>query len=501
MKKTIRTFSIVFALLLVVSCFAGCASENGPSDEVTTPRAEVTEGTAAATEESKAEESTAPTFAEADYGGETFTVYMRVNSTYNAEYIDAEGENGDVMNDNVWRRNVAVEEKYKISIETKTAKKPHSTVVSDISSGALDYDLIIDRRCELASLATSGVFADFNKMGIDFSRPWWDDNAKGYEIAGRRFFMANDVNVNNLSGARFLYFNKDMVNSFKLDQPYELVKKNQWTLDNFLVLVRSASETRAEGELGIYGLLRETGASNGNHMHLLVGCGVKATEVDASGELSLTITDQIEKISNIYEKLKPVLEDTTHALTYDQTCTMFNNGTYKNKFDQGRGAFAAGHFLFVQNGMGVAVQFADMSDDYGLVPNPKYDSDQQNYYHKIDKYSVIWAVPKADGVVDYERVANVFDYWAYVSSNTVMPAFYEITIKTRRFSDATASDMLDIVKGSLVYDVCDIFGINVNESLDAAFTSGNVASTIGGTYRSTTARALDKLVNDIKEKT
>ena len=501
MKKALRTVSIVLALLLFVSCFAGCAKENGPSDDVTTPRAEATEGTAAATEESKAEESTAPTFADADYGGEKFTVYMRVNSTYTAEYIDSEGENGDVMNDSVWRRNVAVEEKYKISIETKEAKKPHSTVVSDISSGAIDYDLIIDRRSELASLATSGVFADFNKTGIDFSRPWWDDNAKGYEIAGRRFFMANDVNVNNLSGARFLYFNKDMINSFKLDQPYELVKKNQWTLDNFLVLLQGASETRAEGELGIYGILCETGASNGNHMHLLVGCGVKATEVDSSGEITLTVTDQIEKISDIFDKLKPVLENPSHALTYDQTSKLFNNGVYKNKYDQGRGAFAAGHFLFVQNGMGVAVQFSDMSDDYGLVPNPKYNSDQQSYYHKIDKYSVIWAIPKADGVIDYDRVANVFDYWAYVSSNTVMPSFYEITIKTRRFTDATASDMLDIVKDSLVYDVCDIFGINVNESLDKAFTSGNVASTIGGTYRSVTARSLDKLVEEIKTKT
>ena len=131
MKKRVLSIILILTLLSAFASACGGSESAAPTDLT-----EADDNIEMEPEETTPPEDR-PDITEADYGGETFTVYMRVNSTYNAEYIDAEGENGDVMNDNVWRRNVAVEEKYKISIETKTAKKPHSTVVSDISSGFL----------------------------------------------------------------------------------------------------------------------------------------------------------------------------------------------------------------------------------------------------------------------------------------------------------------------------------------------------------------------------
>ena len=489
------------ALLLAALMLASCAASGGGSTTAPETGAAIPSGDTSATgTDEQTEAATEPVFPDADYKGEPFTVYMRENSTYSAEYIDAECENGDVMNDSVWRRNVKVEEKYKVTIETKTAKTPYKQLDKDISSGSLDYDLILDRRGELATSSVSGLLYNFNSLEIDYSRPWWDDNARGYSIEGRLFLMPNDVNTGNLSGARFLYFNKQIIESFHLEDPYELVKTDSWTLDKFLTLVKGASEDRGTGELGVYGLLEETGSSNGNHMHLLVGCGVKSTVTTPDGHLEQAISEQVDKIGDIFERLSTVLNDPTHALTYNQVSELFLDGVYKNKYDQGRGAFAAGHFLFVQNGMGVAVQFADMQDPYGLVPNPKYNSDQTEYRHKIDKYSIIWAVPNAPAAIDFDRLVNVFDYWAYVSSSTVMPTYYEITIKTRRFNDPTASDMLDIVKGSLVYDACDVYGVNINDTLDKAYTSGNVGSTLNKNYLRSVENAINSIVSSINKK-
>ena len=45
---------------------------------------------------------------------------------------------------------------------------------------------------------------------------------------------------------------------------------------------------------------------------------------------------------------------------------------------------------------------------------------------------------------DTERLGIVMEYWAYQSSRTVMPAYYEVVIKYRRVNDPDAHQMLDI---------------------------------------------------------
>ena len=81
-----------------------------------------------------------------------------------------------------------------------------------------------------------------------------------------------------------------------------------------------------------------------------------------------------------------------------------------------------------------------------------------------------------------------------------MPAYYEITVKTRRFKDPTASDMLDIVKSSLVYDVCDIYGININESLNNAYVNGNVGGVLSGSYLRNVDNSISNIVKSINQK-
>lgn len=123
----------------------------------------------------------------------------------------------------------------------------------------------------------------------------------------------------------------------------------------------------------------------------------------------------------------------------------------------------------------VSDQFKDMSKGFGIAPNPKYDSEQENYYHKMDKYSLIWAIPNSKNL-DVERVGVVMEYWAYQSSRTVMPAFYEVVIKFRRASDPDAHEMLDIIKGSIRYDVSELFQTAITTTIWKGYTSGNLSS-------------------------
>lgn len=466
----------LLTIIIVFSAFVTSCADTGEEEAQTTdtPAAAATDPMT----DELTEADTTPVFNEANYGGENFVVISRspTASSYPAFYIGTE-EPTDVMSSAVYTRNINTEEKYGIKIEQLVSDKINSSVQNGVSSGTMDFDVVLNQRESLASLATSGYLYNFNDLGIDFSNPWWDANcAEGYEIDGKLFIMANDTSVSNLAGARFFYFNKNLIKNYQLTSPYTYIQDNNWTLDNFLALVNSVyaddgDQVRTGNDT--YGLLMETGATNGNAIHMLVGCGVKFSEKDSNG--MLTVDLDIEKIDNIFSKLSTVLKGET-CMTYSDASDGAEYSEFGNKYNYCRNLFAQDHFLFVQANMGVSNQMSDMQGDgYGITPNPKYSSDQESYYHKMDKLSNIWGVPNSDAL-DFEMIANVMDYWAYESSLTVMPAYYEITIKTRRINDPYDTVMLDLIKSTIVYDISEVFGIDVTDALWTGYSNNSLAS-------------------------
>lgn len=506
-----RTLALVLALLMLMAIAVGCADSGDTTPDDTTPASSGNQGDATpggdggdsgnqgggdSAETTPAE--VVPEFAEADYNKDEFLVFQRnANaSSYPGFYIDSE-EVTDTMSEAVFVRNLAVEEKYNVVINTLEVGDPYKEIRTYISSGDIPFDVVLDRRSYMGSLAQEGYFYNFNDLEhVDFSQPYWDSNcAEDYEVAGKLFFMVNDVSVSNLAGARFFYFNKNLISEYNLQDPYKLVEKNEWTLDNFLTLVSSVAVDDGDGVWtgsDIYGLLSETGSSNGNIMHLLVGCDIRLTEKNPSGLLETNA--YTDKTQIIMSKVATVLLESNSCLTYAEAKEGADTAGFANNFDFGRSLFANDHFLFVQGNMKVSEQFRDMTSDYGVVPNPKYDAAQDSYYHKMDKYSLIWAIPKC--TMDYDRVGIIMEYWAYESSKTVMPAYYEITIKTKRVQEETASQMIDIVKDSILYDLSEIYSTDVVDALYNGYVSGNLSSTWAASKRVVT-RKLDKIYDDI----
>lgn len=478
MKKVSLKFTslILTCLILLTSCaFVSCADTGSEGEQ--------TSATPAATEKAPdtaevTEEDTTPVFPEANYGGDSFVIISRSPSasSYPAFYIGTE-EPTDVMSSAVYTRNTNTEEKYGIKIEQVASDSISTSVKNGVDAGMLDFDVILNQRESLASLATSGYLYDFNELGLDFTNPWWDANcAEGYEMGGKLFIMANDTSVSNLAGARFFFFNKNLIKDYQLTSPHTYIQENNWTLDNFLSLVNAVYTDDGDGVRtgsDVYGLLMETGATNGNAIHMLVGCGIKFSEKDADGHL--IVNPDLEKIDNIFAKLSSVLKGNT-CLTYSDASNGADYSDFGNKYNYCRNLFAQNHFLFVQANMAVTNQVSDMEGDgYGIAPNPKFSADQETYYHKMDKLSNIWGIPNSEKL-DYGMIANVMDYWAYESSRTVMPAYYEITVKTRRTNDPYDIEMLDVVKATICYDISEVFGIDVTSALWNGYANNSLSS-------------------------
>ena len=494
-----RFAALIMAALMLLAVLVGCSDPNG-GDKTTTPGGDTPATTPAPGDSSQDTTSEpAPEFVDANYNDADFVVFQRnANaSSYGGYYITSDSVT-DTMSEATFTRNVAVEDKYRVKIKALEVSDPYKEIRTYITSGDIPFDVILDRRTYMGSLAQEGYLYNFRNLEhIDMTRSYWDSNcAESYDVAGKLFFMANDISVSNLAGARFFYFNKQLLGEYDLENPYDLVEKNQWTLEKFLTMVNSVSTDNGDGIWDgndVYGLCSETGSSNGNIMHLLVGCGINFIDKTADG---LTTNAYTEKTQNIMTSVAAALIGNQSVLSYEDAAAGADMTGFANKFDYGRSLFANDHFLFIQGNMGVSSQLKDMKSDYGVAPNPKYDSAQQSYFHKMDRFSLIWAIPKCE--MDYDRVGIIMEYWAYESSQTVMPAYYEITIKTKRVQEETASQMIDLIKDSIRYDLSELYNSDILSVLYTGYENGNLSSTWASSKK-LMGKSFDKVYKAISE--
>ena len=468
MNKKTRIPCIALALLmLLASALAAVSCGESTAQEQTTAGPALS-GDVPSTEAG----DTGPTFAEADYGGSTFTVYMRDSKTdhYAGVYIfRAEGAT-DIVSEQTEIRNQTVEDRYNIKFKFIEASSPSNTIKQDVAGGEIPYDLVLSQRSSLGGIAYEGLLRNFNDLDIDYTTHWWDANAaKIYGYMDKLFVMPNDVSVSNLAGCRLWWFNKAVLENFNLTSPYDYVHKNEWTIDTFFTMIKSVAAPGPDGQLGTYGLSNEEGSVRS---HMQTGIGSFHVEVDEENNLVCKIgTDYAEKTQDFFDKLKAIVKDPTCCLDFNAAAgkDSINDSKYTDQFNHTRALFCQGHFLFTQTSMnGALTSFEETEKGIGAVMNPKYDSNQPEYYHKMDNLFPIWCLPR-DPNADLERLANVMDFWAYTSSHTVMEAYYELTLKTKRASDPDMAEMLDTVKSSIHYYITDIFGADIGSLSEAGY--------------------------------
>jgi ABC-type glycerol-3-phosphate transport system substrate-binding protein len=475
MKKTI-TALLILAAVLAAGLLGACGNTDTGTDSGTGERPAVQSGGDGSGEPAQTEKQ----FVDADYGGEDFTVYMRSHTvgSYKVRYVTTE-EGTDIVSEASTSRNRMVEEKYRVNLVFREVESPQKTLKTDIAGEQVDYDIMICQRNTLSSSATDGLLYDFYSLeNVDLTSKWWDANAlKAYTMGGRVFIMPNDVSVANVAACRAFFFSKGVLEDYNLKSPYQFVKDNEWTLDNFLLLARSVKNDAAEGTLGTYGMLAEPSA---NRNFMVTGCGIPWVGRDADGKPVICVAEEgyIDRLDLIAEKLNSLLNDPESCITYSDANTLGQiEGDFPNSFARGRALFAQDHFLFTQTTMDSSSDLVGMTRGFGIVMNPKFNSDQEEYVEKIDNNSALFCIPNSVQV-DKKRVAAVMDYWGYVSSTTTMEAYYELTMKTKRASDAETAEMLDTIKDTIGYYISDLYTIfnPVDTIISAVFSGSSAAS-------------------------
>ena len=486
-----RILALILAALMLAPAFASCDKENpGTPDNPDTPAVSDSESDTDTT----APEQTGLVLAKTDFDGASLRVHgvspALSYGYYQTNEIWIETESPDPFESAVYKRVQDCINKYNFNIVYDYSEAPLSDIAALVSGGLDQYDVVFGKWSDSYKSAKAGNLLDIKDMvTVDLNNEWWDQNAnRELCVANRMFYTTGDISVIDDRCARSLYFNKTLAKNNNLANPYELVRSNQWTFDKFAEMSRAVyQDLNANGETDLgdtLGFFYEAGQFH----FLITGLDEHYATLDKDGMPIYSFLQTSEAVTKM-ETLSKLLIDP--KVTYDIARATDYEG-FSNRWMYARGMFAAGKQLFTVGGALVITEFADMEDEFGILPMPKWTPEQERYYHIIETPTPMMGIPNTK--VDTTDLGYMLEYFSYEGLQTLTPAFKEKMLKRRYAQDADSGDMLDLIYASKCFDVGFVgnWGSVLNIA-NGALGKGKVPST---TTYNRAVKSVHKLIGD-----
>ena len=96
--------------------------------------------------------------------------------------------------------------------------------------------------------------------------------------------------------------------------------------------------------------------------------------------------------------------------------------------------------LFLVHGVGSAQMFRDMKSDFGVIPTPKLDESQEDYFITPDITKLL-VIPVTAS--DLDRTAVIVEALAYEGYSYLRPLYYETMLQSKYLRDEESIEMLD----------------------------------------------------------
>lgn len=438
MKRILSVLLLTALLLDIVSC-----SENTPDSTESQTNSAVQSDSVSA-DDSETEETAVQRSADilpaSDFGGADYTIigreYAKLGNLPSIEFA-VEELNGDIINDTIYQRNHLVEDNFNVKISAIIGSAS-SLVTTSVAAGDGAYDLAWAHVNDMSALSQSGNLANYYDMPyIDITQEWWNQLAtESLTLNGRCYLQMNYIPFTGVMLSHVLFFNTSILARYNLTSPFEYVRNNEWTFDNFSTLVSSVSEdTDGNGEYtdeDVYGLLASHGTAG---VAMSVAMGVRPVEIAEDGTVTLTLLN--DRSQSILEKI--------NAIT-GQNCTYLITD-YSKENDLAK-MFVSGSGLFYSGFMTDAYQFfRDMEDDYGLVVFPKYEASDEKYITTVTGGTGLLGIPKV--VADAEKTGLITEALAIESYIDVYPAVYETVINGKLLRDPDSVEMFRLIMDGL----------------------------------------------------
>ena len=367
--------------------------------------------------------------------------------------VGPEENSTDPLEDAVFRRNDMIQNTY--GIEINGIVIDHyvdlgEAVKRDVAAGTGEYHIVYQHMVNAATqLALGNNLYKLNDLEhVNFDNPWWDQDCKnGFMIGDSMLLTCGDLlpSTNTITAA--VIFNKNLFDEYGLEYPYDDAREGTWTIDDMLLLTKDTTkDLNGDGKVAytddFYGLV---GWSLDCDYNFFFGAGCTLFSFD---EDHLPVYNaNTDRLQTVYDKIYELIvtQQSFHVTVQEYIA---NNSMYEeptNVFKSGRALMFAGY-------LSGAIGLRDMEDDYGIVPQPKYDEKQEDYLSFVNGSASVTIVPKSLSEESLDMAGYMLEVLASSSYYMVTETLYEKVAKSKTARDPESAEMVDIIIRHKVFD-------------------------------------------------
>ncbi len=441
MKKTRIAAFLLAALTLVPAVMTSCGGDDTAATETKADGSDaVTEAVTEPVDALEARKLVDDGVETKDFGGAAFRI---VTSDGQSGYYWLEAETGDVVDDAIFRRNSKVQERFNINMEIIYDDAYYETtkyITSVVSAGDDAIDLVAMHVVEAGKLAINDVFQNwYDVPNIDFSRPWWSvSTTRDLSYEGVALLAIGDFIVTATSGTYCTYYNKSLAADYDLPNLYDVVNEGKWTFDYIVSIAKD-----------IYADVNANGEVDAEDLYGYASCGRSAMDAFLWSFNNPVFTREDNKLVYSYKssKINDIVAKLVNTFSsYQGISTDFSGG-----WNYGINAFSQNRAVLATGNLGSSLwALADMEEDFGFLPYPKWDEAQEEYYTMVDGSHQALAVPTT--AANLEMIGSVTEVLNAESWKLVTPAYYDVALKVKATRDMESVEMLDSIINSRIFD-------------------------------------------------
>ena len=454
-KQRFRRLAVLLAVLtMLTAVLTACADPKGNGNGVLGYREEIFDG-----------------IPEYDFDGEVvdFLSNEVLYSNGRNSFLQDEIVTGTI-DQAIYERNVRVGEAFNVGF-SEVYEKSVDVVMQEVDrlvlGGDDSYDIIcLPARYMLDVAARDYLYSYDDLDNIDLHGDAWIEWVNDIiEINGVNFFAFSDAMLSLYDFTHMLLFNTKVLERYGIKTtPYDYVDNGNWTFDTMYAMMKKVSaDMDADGkpsDIDMYGyvcpsysILANFWVSAGaNSVKKLANKGYFVFDLSGDDHFDTVYRWVFDKFKNTGVLRSPSLDQNRY---YDEDFT-----------------FQTNHALFADHTFYSISQLRDMESDFGIVPYPKWDESQEQYYSRVEAGTKTWGVLYFQ---DAELTGTIIEALSRDSHAYLIHNYYDLTLQLKLTRDDKSIEMLDLIRSTMTYDPGDTLFCNEvrNGIFKGVFVNGN----------------------------
>ena len=447
-----------------------------------------------------------------NYQGEEVTI-LHWSNPENPEFEQAE-ITGDNVRDAIYDRNMTVEDRLNVDLvfvgipghggDRATFIKHVDSVYS---ANTQDYDLVSVYARTSGTLAVQGYYLNLSTIEnsyMDLEKPWWPQQLVETVSFGNGdyYFCSGDMSTNVLYMMHMMYINKDMFSQLQIDVPYQAVRDGQWTIDKLIEVTsevyRDLDNDNTTSKFDRYGF----GAVHWVLDSFFAGSNLRYVDESDADLLVLSPDFTSKKAVKLVNKLGQ-WAITDSVWVYNSAITNDSvelQGDHMKVFDEGR------MLVIMQHSQYAGKHLLNADFEYGLLPVPKYEEKQVNYYTGMGNPWSLYAIfrgfdDRGEKQETLTMLSAVLECWASEGYRLTTPEIFEVNMQLKYSAGQDETDMFEYIRSGITFDIGKIFAADLNNicELPSYAISANASWSYSfKSYQKAIVTNLEKIVENFR---